>query len=174
MFFKKILWSFQGSLFRFHVNRPDDVVFRPDAHQSATSVRATISFRPDAHQCLEALNSSSLHPSGHNDKSSEHSSEFEKIPVFQRICRTTWLYLPDAIQCLTSILVSDSRHSYGKTAVAVWTMSCIRQVVHSKFNSPDACFHGPDDQTSYMEIACTSSTVRTSAFRVRTLKASLW
>jgi hypothetical protein len=37
------------------------------------------------HQCLEALNSSRLHPSGRNGKSSERSSEFEKIPVFQCI-----------------------------------------------------------------------------------------
>jgi len=94
---------------------------------------------------------------------------------------TTWLYRPDAIQCLTSIRVSDSRHSYGKTAATVQmmcdlvrTMSSIRQVVHSKFNRPDACLHGSDDQASFMEITCTSSTVRTSAFRVRTLRALLW
>jgi hypothetical protein len=37
-------------LFRSLVNHPDDVVFRPDAHRSATSVRMTRSFRPDAHQ----------------------------------------------------------------------------------------------------------------------------
>jgi hypothetical protein len=72
-------------LFRFPVSRPDDVVFRPDAHQSATSVRTMRSFRPDAHQCLEASNSSRLHPSGRNGKLSGRSSEFEKIPVFQRI-----------------------------------------------------------------------------------------
>jgi hypothetical protein len=72
-------------LFRFPINSPDDVVFRSDAHQSATSVRTTRSFRPDAHQCLEASNSSRLDPSGRNGKSSGHSSEFEKIPVFQRI-----------------------------------------------------------------------------------------
>jgi hypothetical protein len=72
-------------LFRFPVSRPDDVVFRPDTHQSATSVRTTRSFRPNAHQCLEASNSSRLHPSGRNGKSSERSSEFKKIPVFQRI-----------------------------------------------------------------------------------------
>ena len=36
--------------------------------------------------------------------------------------RTTWLYRPDAIQCLTSIRVSASRHSYGKTAATVRTM----------------------------------------------------
>jgi hypothetical protein len=36
--------------------------------------------------------------------------------------RTTWLYRPDAIQCLTRIRVSASRHSYGKTAATVRTM----------------------------------------------------
>jgi hypothetical protein len=48
--------------------------------------------------------------------------------------QTTWLYRPDAIQSLTSIRVSASRHSYGKTAATVqtmcdpvWTMSSIRQ-----------------------------------------------
>jgi len=45
-------------LFRFPGSRPDDVEFRPDAHQSATSVRTTRTFLPDAHQCLEASNSS--------------------------------------------------------------------------------------------------------------------
>jgi hypothetical protein len=72
-------------LFRFPVSRSDDVVFRPDAHQSATSVRTTRSFRLDANECLEASNSSRLHPSGRNGKSSGRSSEFEKILVFQRI-----------------------------------------------------------------------------------------
>jgi hypothetical protein len=85
MFFKKILLSFEASLFRFPVNRPEDVVFRPDAHQSTTSVQATRTFRPDTHQCLEASNSSRLHPSRCNGKSSGRSSEFEKIPVFQGI-----------------------------------------------------------------------------------------
>jgi hypothetical protein len=157
-------------LFRFPSSHPDDVEFRPDAHQSATSVR-TKTFRPDAHQCLEALNRSRWHLSGRNGKSSGRSSEFEKIPVFQRI-------RPDAIQGLTSIRVSASRHSYGKTTATVLTMCdpvltmfSIRQDVHTKFNRPDVNLHGPDDQASYMEIACTSSTVRTSPFRVRTLQS---
>jgi len=114
-------------LFWFPVSRPDDVVFRPDAHQSATSVRTTRSFRPDAHQCLEASTSSRLYPSGRNGKSSGRSLEFEKIPVFQ-------LIRPDAIQCLTRNRVSASRHSYGKMAATVRmmcnplrTMSSIRQ-----------------------------------------------
>jgi hypothetical protein len=92
--------------------------------------------------------------------------------------RTTWLYRLDAIQGLTSIRVSVSRHSYGKTAATVRTMCdpvrtmfSIRQDVHTKFNRPDVNLHGPDDQASYMEIACTSSTVRPSPFRVRTLQS---
>jgi hypothetical protein len=156
-------------LFRFPVSHPDDLVFRPDAHQSATFVRTTRSFRPDAHQCLEASNSSRFHSSGRNGKSSGRSSEFEKTPqCFRASVRTTWLYHPDAIQCLTSIRVSDSRHSYGKTAAIVrtmcdpvWMMFSIRQDVHTKFNRPDVSLHGPDDQASCMEIACTSSTERT-------------
>jgi hypothetical protein len=92
--------------------------------------------------------------------------------------RTMWLYRPDAIQCLTSIMVFASRHSYGKTAATVRTMcdpvrtmSSTRQVVHTKFNCPDISRHVPDHQASYMEIACTSSTVRTSPFRFRTLQS---
>jgi hypothetical protein len=85
--------------------------------------------------------------------------------------RTTWLYRPDTIQCLTSIKVSASRHSYGKTDATVRKMFSIRQDVHTKFNRPDGNLHGPDDQASYMEIACTSSIVRTSPFMVRTLQS---
>jgi hypothetical protein len=69
-------------LFWFPVSRPDDVVFCPDAYQLATSVQMTRSFHPEAHQCLEASNSSRLHPFERNGKSSGRSSEFEKIPVF--------------------------------------------------------------------------------------------
>jgi hypothetical protein len=58
---------------------------------------------------------SRLHPSGHNDKSSGPSSEFEKNPALKCIRL-------DAIQCLTSIRVSASRHSYEKTAATVRMM----------------------------------------------------
>jgi hypothetical protein len=44
----------------------------------ASSVRRTRTFRPDAHQCLEASNSSRLHQTGRNGKSSGRSSESEK------------------------------------------------------------------------------------------------
>jgi len=101
MFFKKILWSFQGSLFWFPVSRPDGVVLRPDTLQSTTSVRTMRTFRPDAHQCREASNNSRLHPTGRNSKSSGCSSEFEKIPVFQCICWwvTNIVYL-DTLICI--------------------------------------------------------------------------
>jgi hypothetical protein len=63
------------------------------------------------------------------------------------------------MQCLTSIRVSASRHSYGKTAAIVRTMcdpvrmmSSIRQVMHIKFNRPNVSLHGPNDQASYMEL----------------------
>jgi hypothetical protein len=92
--------------------------------------------------------------------------------------RTTWLYRPDAIQCLTSIKVSYSRNSFGKTAATVWTMcdpvrtmSSIRQVVHPMVNCPDVNFRGPDARVLYMEIACINSTVRMTVFMVLTLKS---
>jgi len=113
-------------LFQFPISRPDDVVFRPDTHQSATSIRTTRSFHSVTHQCLEASNSSRLHPSGRNGKSSGRYSELRKSQCFSASVRTTWLYRPDAIQGLTSIRVSASRHSYGKTATTVRTMSSIR------------------------------------------------
>jgi hypothetical protein len=45
-----------------------------------------------------------------------------KSQWFSASVRTTWLYRPDAIQCLTRIRVSASRHSYRKTAATVRTM----------------------------------------------------
>jgi hypothetical protein len=102
-------------LFRFRVSRPDDVVFRPDAHQSSTSVRTTRSFRLDAHQCLEASNSSRLHPFGCNGKSSGRSSEFKKIPVFQRI-------RPD------DVVIPSGRHSvFGQNQLYY---GCCKQGFH--------------------------------------------
>jgi hypothetical protein len=82
-------------------------------------------FCPDIHQCLEA------HQSSRRSQCSSAS------------VRMTWLYHSDAIWGLTSIRLSTSRHSYGKTAGTVWmmcdpvrTMFSIRQDVH-QFNRPD-------------------------------------
>jgi hypothetical protein len=38
--------------------------------------------------------------------------------------------------------------------------------VHSTFNRPEFSLHDPDAQASFMEIACISLTVRTSAYMV--------
>jgi hypothetical protein len=51
----------------------------------ASSIRTTRTFRPEAHQFLEASNSSRLHLSGRNGKSSSRSSKFKKNPVFKCI-----------------------------------------------------------------------------------------
>jgi hypothetical protein len=83
MSFKKTRCRIQISQFSSLASLRNDMVFRLDAHQSATSVRTTRTFLLDAYQCLEASNSSSLHLSGRNGKSSGRSSEFEKILVFQ-------------------------------------------------------------------------------------------
>jgi hypothetical protein len=104
-------------LFRFPGSRPDDVEFRPNAHQLATSVRTTRTFRPDTHQCLEASNSSRLHPSGRNGISSGRSSKFEKIPVFQRI-RPDDVVIPSGrhsgfIWKLRALVQPSGRHPLG-------------------------------------------------------------
>jgi hypothetical protein len=52
-----------------------------------------------------------------NALQSSRKSQFSSASV-----QTTWLYRPDAIQGLTSIRVSASRHSYGKMAATVRTM----------------------------------------------------
>jgi hypothetical protein len=95
--------------------------------------------------------------------------------------RTTRLYRLDAIQCLTRIRVSASRHSYGKTAATVRTMSSIRQereyqvqpfgrqpswsgrssfiygnCVH-QFNRPDVSLQSPDAPSLIIVISCSRS-----------------
>jgi hypothetical protein len=117
------------------------VVFCSDTHQSATSIRTTRSS-----------------PSGHPSVS-RSSSEFEKIPVFHS----------NAIQGLTSIRVSASRHSYGKTVATVWTMCdpvrtmfSIRQDVH-QFNRPDISLKGPDAPSLIMVITCSQNAVNSDS-----------
>jgi hypothetical protein len=111
-------------------------------------------FHLDLPLCQEASNYSRLHPSGHLSNAAGRLSVFNKLKDF---------FL---------------KPNYGKTAVTirtmcvpVWTLSLIRQVVQKKFNCPDVRLHGSDAQALYMEIACISSTVWTSYFMVRTLKA---
>jgi hypothetical protein len=72
------------------------------------------------------------------------------------------------------------KHKYGKIAAIVrttwipaWTRSSIRQVSQFKSRRPDASQHGPDARASNMEIACISSTVRTTILLVQTREASI-
>jgi len=64
-------------------------------------------------------------PSGRSSVSNICPNAFQSSRRFQcssETVQTTWLYCPDANHCLTSIRVSTSRHSYGKTATTVRTM----------------------------------------------------
>jgi hypothetical protein len=123
---------FIQSLLFSYVLQKDSVKFSRLYLSSLSAVRTTWysvrtlisqqhpSGRPSMSRSFEQFKVSSV--SGCNGKSSGHSSEFEKIQCSSASVRTTWLYRPDAIQCLTSIRVSASRHSYGKTAATVRTM----------------------------------------------------
>jgi hypothetical protein len=123
----------------------------------ASFVRTTRTFRPDLPLCQEALNCSSLHPSGRFSSTSRRHSVFDQL----------WDFFP--------------KHRYGKTTVTVRTMwipvrtfSSIRQVTHAKFRRPDDDLHGPDAWATYMEIARIRSTVRTTCSMVWTREALIW
>jgi len=122
MFFEKILWSFQGfisvpcqpsgrrgiSSGCSSVNNicPDDEIFpsgRPSVSRSFEQFKDCIYPGVMANR-LDALQ---------NSRKSQCSSTS---------IGTTWLYRPDAIQCLTRNRISASRHSYGKMAATVRTM----------------------------------------------------
>jgi hypothetical protein len=134
------------------------VIYRLDAHLSKASfVRTKRTFRPDLPLCREALNCSSLHPSGLFSSTSRRHSVFDQL----------WDSLP--------------KHRYRKivatvrtTWIPVQTRSSIRQVSHSKSRSPDASVHGPDTRASDMEIACNRSIALTTLPLVRTHEALVW
>jgi hypothetical protein len=130
--------QFTSQKIGFLASRPDDVIYRPDAQLSkASSVRTRRTFRPDLSLCREALNCSSLHPSGRFSSTSGLHSVFDQL----------WDLIP--------------KHSYGKmtatvrtTWILVRTRSSIRQVSHLKSRCPDVSPLGPDARASDMEIAC--------------------
>jgi hypothetical protein len=123
----------------------------------ASSVRTSRIFRPDLPLCREALNCSSLHPSGRFSSTSGRHLVFDQL----------WDFFP--------------KHRYGKTAGTIRTMwilvrtrSFIRQVVHSKSRRPDVSPHGSDARASYMEIAYIRSTVWSTYPMVQTREALIW
>jgi hypothetical protein len=136
-----------------HQSKWRDILFGRLTIQ-ASSIRTTRTFHSDLPLYREPSNYSSLHSSGRLSNTAGRLLVFDKQKDFV------------------------TKHKYRKTAATVKTMcvpvstlSLIWQVVHTKFNRPDDSFHGPDAQALYMEIACNNSTIRTSYFMVRTLKA---
>jgi hypothetical protein len=124
-------------LFRFPVSRPDDVVFRPDAHQSATSVRTTWLYRPDAIQCLTRIRVSA----------SRHS--YGKTA-------TTVRTMCDPVRTMSSI---RQEHGYqvqpsGRQPSWFERSSLIYGNRVHQFNRPDVSLQGPDAPTLIMVISC--------------------
>jgi len=92
----------------------DDVVFRPYAHQSATSVQTMRTFHPDAHQCLET---STVQDCIRSDVMANRPASTQSSRRIQRSSasvRTTWQYRLDAIQCSISNRVSISDTVMGR------------------------------------------------------------
>jgi hypothetical protein len=87
----------------------------------------------------------------------------------------------DATQCSISYGIFFPKHKYEKTVATVRTMwipvrtrSSIRQVVHSKSRRLDTSLHGLDVRSTYMEIACIRSTVRTTCPMVWMREPLIW
>jgi hypothetical protein len=77
---------------------------------------------------------------------------------------------PNASQYSTKLQIL-SKFNYGKidatvrtTWIPVWTRFSLRQESQFKFNHLDASQHGPDARSTDMEIADSTSTIRTPAF----------
>jgi hypothetical protein len=112
---------------------------RPDAHLSSVpSVRTTCIFRPDPSLYREASVLACIRP----DVSAAR---------------------PDAFQYLTK-LQTLSNFIYGKITATIQTRFSLRQESQFKYNRPDVCQHGPDTRAFDMEIAYSTSTIRTSAY----------
>jgi hypothetical protein len=148
----------------------DDVVFRPDAHlpkhnpsgRRELFVRTPISVKKL--RIVQDCICPDVMANRPDALQSSRRSQCSSASIW-----TTWLYRLDAIQCLTSIRVSASRHSYGKTIATVRTMcdpvrmmSFIRQVVHTNFDRPDVSLQSLDAPSLIVVITCSrSATVRT-------------
>jgi hypothetical protein len=123
---------------------------RRDIPFGRPTVQSIIRLDDENFSSEEALNCSSLHPSGHFSSTSGRHSVLDQL----------WDFLP--------------KHRYGKIVATVWTHSSIRQVAHSKFRRPDVSLHGPDTRAIYMEIACIKSTIQTTIPLFWIREASIW
>jgi hypothetical protein len=98
------------------------LVKRPNAHQSATSVRTTWQYRPDSHQCREASNKSRLHPFERHGNTFGCYSEFERFLAFQCICLDDMAIPSGRQSVLKENKVFLLKHGYRKTAAIVRIM----------------------------------------------------
>jgi hypothetical protein len=162
-------------LFRFPVSRPDDVVFRPDAHQSVTSVRTTRSFRPNAHQCKDAVNRDSTFRV--MSRLEENSSSLSAVwtmchPVRTPIC----LLLHPSGRCVIPFgRQTVQHHPSGRRASSVRTLHCIEKFLFQL--DPSGRLNNKSGRLSVLERFTDSfqiqeredqSTVRTMWYPVRT------
>jgi len=130
-------------------------------------------------------------PSGHSTVQSIIHSDDKELSVQTFLCVEKLQIVPSCIFPNVSASGRSSvfdqlwdffpKHRFGKITatvqmkcVLVWTLSFIRQVVHTKFNRLNVILHGLDTRASYMEIACINSTVWTTTFMVRMLKPLIW
>jgi hypothetical protein len=87
------------------------------------------------------------------------------LPLCQEPSNCSWLH-PSKCLSNTAERLFNVRQGKGLCSkTQIWEDSCNRL--------DDVCSR-LDAQASYMEIACISSTIRTSAFMVWTLKALIW
>jgi hypothetical protein len=186
MFFERILWSFQGFI---------SVPCQPSGRRGIPTGRSSVSnIRPDdeifqsgcpsVSRIFEQFKIASVRTQWQIVRTLFRVRENPSVPAHPSGRRG--YTVRSTIQCLTSIRVSASRHSYGKTAATVQTMSSIRQehayqvqpsgrqpswsgrssfiygnCVH-QFNRPDVSLKGPDAPSLIMVISCSRSvTVRT-------------
>jgi hypothetical protein len=136
MFFKKILWSFQGSLFQFPVSRPDDVQwsisfrfsFQVQIREDWCNRPDDVDSRPEAliHKARIAIQ---IQPSGRQLAWSGHAFNRYGNCVFN-------FNRPNA--CLS--WSGRALNSYGNCVV--------------KINSPDGHPHWYGCAKPYMEITC--------------------
>jgi hypothetical protein len=138
-------------------SRPDDVSYRPDAHQTkASSIRTTwIPVRTFLY--VEKLRT-----------------------ALACICPDVLAACPNNSQCSIKLQDFFPKHRYEKitatvqtTWISIWTRSSMRQVSQFKSRRPDTSQHGPNARVSNKEIECIRKTVRTIILPVQTCKASI-
>jgi hypothetical protein len=168
--------EFFKDLFRFPISRQDDVVFHPDAHQSATFVRTPISV-----QKLRTVQGC-LHPEAH----------LTTVPSIRTTCHTVWTsvrpsiihpddvhFHPDPPLCREGSIQLPSVRTFLQH---VWTPLSTRPVSDSfqvsikerSINRPDDVVSRPDACLLKARIAIQISSSGRLSILVRTCMQLIW